>query len=841
MRALLVLVALTRAALACPTAPKQIAAAHGSPTIDGELDDQVWRDACWITDFEQKTPDYGAKPTHPLKVAIAIGNGTLYVAARMWSAGPDDLDDALTERDNTDQAERFIVSLDATHTRHTAYSFALTAAGVRADWIHTDDTEGDRDASWDPVWVGKTKRLADGWSVEMAIPLSQLRLPRTPAQSWGINFDWYLPRKNEDVFWRAVPKDVTAWASYFGELVDLPPIESRVSLELLPYISVRGTVDEARPAPPSHRALAGFEAGLDAKLRPLPGLVINASINPDFGQVEADPAFVNLTAFEVQLTEKRPFFIEANTLFIHDYEAKYFYSRRIGGMPTRLPTADAIDLPPSVRILGALAAGGYIEEKTQIAAIAAVTDETKADAITNGRRMELTVSPLTFWGATRVERQLSATSIAGVTGTIVERALAGTGLDQLLNQSAFTLSANSQLRTADNAWELFPSIGLTGVFGTAAAIQTIEESSAHYFQRPRQNYLHLDDAHRMLGVEAGTYLSKRAGMYTGDVGFGIYSPGYEINDMGVISQADVIDMSGEIYRNVVVPTKHIYAWSTGIALDQPLLFDGTRKPFSITGKANATLPNFWSGSAAWFVSLPGTFPDLTRGGPAMHVDWFSNLTLQVASPSGRANQLVGTLEFLESRTWDRGIEANITAATRVVPQLRLDLVPSVTWIENSRQYVATEQGHYIFGHLHRHEAALQLRATWSLSPDLVVTLFAQPFISSGRYDQIGELADPDTGFIRWYDNQFHTGATRTIVDGYYGFSVTEPDYTVASLRSTAVMRWEFRPGSTLYVVWQQQRGGVPIQVATPLHGTIGDAFTQSAIHTLAVKLSYWFG
>jgi hypothetical protein len=678
-----------------------------------------------------------------------------------------------------------------------------------------------------------------------------LRLPATPQTSWGINFNWYIPHRNEDVFWRAVPKDRQAWASYFGELVELPPVRPAINLELLPYASVRGTVDEAAPTPPSHRALAGFEAGLDAKLRPLPGLVINATVNPDFGQVEADPAFVNLTAFEVTLDEKRPFFIENNSLFANQ-EANYFYSRRIGGLPLRLPDYDTIDLPPAVRILGAVAAGGYVEAKTQIAAIAAVTDETHATAILNNRREDLIVSPLTLWGAGRVVHQLDDTKVIGATATIVERALGGTGLDTLLDQTAAMGAVNATLRTADNEWELYPWFALSGVFGTAAAITTIEETSAHYFQRPGQTYLHLDTtAHRMLGYNTGAYVNKRSGMYTGDVGFQIKSPGWEINDVGVLMQADVIDFSSDLYRNVTVPTKNLYSWGTGISIDQSLLFDGERKPLSMTGNVHGTLPSLWAGALIANFTVPGVYPDPTRGGPAMHIDYQSSASVNIGSPSGRANQLNASFQVLQSPTWDRGITASVTAATRVVPALRLDLIPSLTMIENQRQYVATvtgEQGgeqtygtRYVMGHIHRHELALQLRATLSLSPDLVITVFAQPFLSSGRYDQIGELISGATGDVRWYDTAVHDGASRTIADGTHVFSVDEPDYTVASLRSTAVLRWEFRPGSTLYIAWQQERGGIPTTVATPLHSAIGDAFTQSAIHTLAVKLSWWFG
>ncbi|MEO8553400.1 MAG: DUF5916 domain-containing protein, partial [Kofleriaceae bacterium] len=186
---------------------------------------------------------------------------------------------------------------------------------------------------------------------------------------------------------------------------------------------------------------------------------------------------------------------------------------------------------------------------------------------------------------------------------------------------------------------------------------------------------------------------------------------------------------------------------------------------------------------------------------------------------------------------------------RLTPALRLDVIPGVTSMETERQYLATVEdpaavdtfgARYVFGHIHRHEAALQLRATLALSPDLVITVYAQPFVSTGKYDQIGELTRAGGSDVRWYATAIHDPALRTIVDRGAAFSIDEPDYTVASLRSTAVLRWEFRPGSTLYVAWQQDRGGVPVTVAQPLRGTVGDAFTQSAIHTLAIKLSYWF-
>ncbi len=855
MRALVVLLLLARAAFAeCPAAraPKTLPVARGAVVVDGVLDDATWQTACFADDFEQKMPVFGAPPTHPVKVAVAIDGDTLYVAARMWSGPRGVVDDALTQRDDTSQAERFIVSLDPTHSRRLAYSFAVTAAGVRADWVHTDDSEGRRDLSWNPVWVAKTQRLADGWSAEMAIPLSQLRLPRVPAASWGIDFDWYIPYTNEDVFWRAVPPDRTAWASYFGELTDLPALRPGWGLELLPYIAGRFVMNEVAPAPPAKRWLAGLEAGIDAKFHPLPGLVVAATINPDFGQVDQDPAFVNLSAYEVRLPERRPFFIENNQLFANA-GGYYFYSRRIGGLPRGgvLPTADAIDLPPQVRILGAAAAGGFVAPRTQIALLGAVTDETSADAIVSGRATSLVISPLTAWAAGRVEQQVN-TSVLGATATLVQRALGGTGLSALLPETAFVTGADTKLRTCDQTYELYNYAGLTGVFGSAAAITSVEESSAHLFQRPDQPHVHLDtDAHRLLGWHAGSIASKRAGMWQGYASLNLEAPGYELNDLGALMSADDIDTNVDARRIVTLPSEHLFSWDVGGGTGTSWNFGGLRKPTFVRAYADATTIHFNSAQVVGYFYTPGGSDDLTRGGPLMRVGWGSALVASASTPYGRARQLSANLELDASPTLQQGLIASATYTSRVVPALRLDITPSLSVIETHRQYVATVTdgigggstygARYLFGHLQRRDASLQLRATWSLSPDLVITLYAQPFVSVGKYDAIGELAAAGSEDVRWYTSTTHAGASRAIDDSGTGFTIAEPDYTVASLRSTAVLRWELRPGSILYLVWQQARGGTASTLAQPLHSAVPDVVTQSALHPLAVKLSYWFG
>jgi hypothetical protein len=780
---------------------------------------------------------------------VAIDGETLYVAARMWAAGPDDIDDALTQRDDTQQAERFIVSIDPSHTRRLAYSFAVTAAGVRADWIHTDDSERTRDPTWNPVWRATTQIVADGWTAELAMPLSQLRLPRAAETSWGINLNWYIPHRNEDVFWRAVPRDRTAWASWFGELTGLPRIERGLGVELLPYVASQLTADEAPASALAHRTSIGVDAGLDAKFRPLPGLTAAATINPDFGQVDVDPAFVNLTAYEIQLPEKRPFFVENAPLFANA-GGNYFYSRRIGGLLRTLPAADQIDLPTEVRILGAVAGGGFVADRTQLAVLGAVTDSSSADAVVDGAPQRLAIAPLTGWAAARVEHQVGA-SVLGATATAVERALSGSALAQRLPRTALVGGGDARLRTPDGTYEALLYGGVTSVSGTPGAVALVENSSAHYFQRPDAVYLHPDPtARRLIGWHAGAIGSKRSGEWQGAALVNLESPGFELNDLGVLASADDINFSADLHRVMTTASERVSSWDIGGGASTAWNFGGLRKPSDLRASASITSAAFNAASVALDVTTPGGSDDLTRGGPVMATGWAESVTVSATTPRGRARQLSGTLVGQRSPTLQQGVVASLNATSRMTPALRLDLVPSLTWIGTQRQYITTVSdagggertfgARYLFGGLHRKEAALELRATWSLSPDLVVTLYAQPFVSVGRYDRLGELAAAGSGAVRWYDATLHGPATREIVDVDSQFSIAEPDFTVASLRSTAVLRWELLPGSTLFVVWQQLRQGTATR-ARPLHVASPEVVTQPGIHTLAIKFSYWFG
>ena len=826
-------------------------AAVGRIRIDGVLDDPTWRAATWTGDFVDKEPAFGTPPHRPVRVAIAYDDDAIYVAARMWSDGPDDVDAGLTRRDDGTAAERFIVSFDPFRSRRIAYSFAVTAAGVRIDWIHTDDNEYARDYSWDPVWEAKTRLVADGWTAELRIPLGQLRYPRAAVQTWGVDFNRYIPHRQEDVFWIAVPKTVTAWASWFGELRGLTDLRQARRVELIPYLSLGADLDEAPTGELGRTARPLGNAGLDARIGLGSGLTLAATINPDFGQVEADPAIVNLSAYEVTLPEKRPFFIEGSRIFTTAGH-NYFYSRRIGGLPPVDVAADEVRLPAQARILGAAKLTGRLTPRTSVGALAAVTDAETAPVVVAGARGRLAVAPLTGWGVARVERELDDSgSTAGATVTTVVRDLADPTLAAQLARVAVAGGADVRLRPAHGAYEVRLDAGGSALAGDAAAITSIATSSTHYFQRPDQPHVHLDPgATALRGWHADLTAARRAGTWRWDGGLNVESPGLDLNDAGVLMSADDIDWWAELTRRETEPTCHYHAWSATAGAAGGWSFGGVRKPGDAWLSGSVTLPSFASVGAGVTLHYPGLLDDETRGGPLMAYD--GGVTAN-ASASGVPNRPT-TWSAAVTATWSRtgATGGSAQAALTMLPgqRLRLSLTPRVSWWRFGRQYVDTiaDAGggadtygaRYLFATLEQRELAAQLRASLALTPDLALDAYVEPFASVGRYTGLGELAAARTSDLRRYGDYDRGAGAITVRDGGASFTIDDPDFTAVSLRSTVVLRWEIRPGSVLYAVWQQNRSRDDAGFARPGIPPLTRPFTAPGEHVVAVKLSWWW-
>ena len=461
-----------------------------------------------LAGFTQKEPVEGSPATDGLDVRFLYDAGALYVGARMTSSAP--IQAPLGRRDEVEQAEHLLVSLDTYLDRRTASTFGVTANGVRLDHYYASDNDFDDDDTFNPVWQARTSVDERGWIAELRIPFSQLRFNQRSPQVWGLNVRRWIPSLNEEVFWSPIRRTDERWASLFGDLhgIDVQP---RQRVELLPYVTgnarLIGTRDAADPF--NEGANPGGGAGVDVKLGIGSNLTLEGTVNPDFGQVEADPAEVNLSAFETFFDERRPFFVEGANLLGGNVE-DYFYSRRIGAPPQGRASGAFVAFPPTTTILGAAKLTGRLASGTSLGMLSAVTDDESARTFGSSGFADVRVAPRTFYDVARIEQQFGqqSSSVALMTTAVHRQFAAGDPLASLLARNAFTLSGDSILRFGDQEVQSF--LGVTYVDGEPDALLRLQRSSARFFQRPDVTYVRLDPSRRQLsGAKGGISIERQ--------------------------------------------------------------------------------------------------------------------------------------------------------------------------------------------------------------------------------------------------------------------------------------------------------------------------------------------
>ena len=843
--------------------PKQATAVRverNTVRVDGRLDEPAWQQATPIRDLVQKEPVEGAEPGDPTEVRLLYDDDALYVGARMHSGGGRSTMQApMSRRDEVDQADYIRISLDTYLDRRTAYSFGVTASGVRLDHYHPSDSETSIDEGFDPVWEARVFIDEEGWTAEMWIPLSQLRFNDLPEQVWGLNIHRWVPSRNEDDYWVAVPRTAQGWASHFGELRGIGGIEPPRRIELLPYVAAGSTVTGSRdPSNPfdDGRNLEG-RVGADLKMGLGPNLTLEATVNPDFGQIEADPAVVNLTAFETFFSERRPFFSEGSQM-IGGNVVNYFYSRRIGAPPAGPASGDFIDYPRSTTILGAAKLTGRSSSGTSIGILGAVTDEEHARTFDVGSEAlrRIRVAPRTAWGAGRVQREFGA---AGSTASLmfagVHRNLAtGDPLAALMVRNAFTATGESLIRLLGGEYEILVNAGLSRVEGDAPAILRVQRANQRYFQRPDAPHVELDPTRTgMTGVKAQVQVEKTSGRHwLWDVFFDLESPDVEFNDIGRLTSGDGLVASQGLTFRETEPGGTFRAYRLSVGNRTEWNFARDRQYTRLTGNANLTWNNFWTTSASTTVSLRAQDQRLTRGGPSMGtaLGWSSSLDLR--SPTSAQTRWDAALDYARDELggWTARVEAGISL--QPASQWQLSLNPAYERDINPRQYVSTRPGgrpvtygsRYIFAWTDRTTISTQVRLNVTLKPDLNLDIYAEPFAASGRYYDFGELRAARSRLLRRYGTDGTTaerladGALH-VRDGSDAFVIPNQDFNVRSFRSTTVLRWEWRPGSTLYLVWQQDRSADEVGGSRTGLGDVFGSITSPGDNFFAVKASFW--
>ncbi len=831
----------------------------GAVDLDGKLNDPIWKNVRFVDDFLQKDPVEGALPSVRTEIGFAYDDEAFYVGARMWVESADEVSAIVTRRDKSGASDRIIVSLDTYRDSRTAYSFSVTAAGVRTDYYHGSDLEGDRDYSFDPVWEAKTWIGTEVWTAEMRIPFSQLRFNDADQQEWGLNVNRYIPGKNEDIYWIVIPRNGTGWSSRMGAMRGMQGVSPSARIELLPYVAINATIpSEVDPDDPYVDKLNLTDRfGLDAKIGLGPNVTLDLAINPDFGQVEADPAEVNLSVFETSFSERRPFFVEGAGLFSYN-GARHFYSRRIGSTPHGFPstTFDYLDQPQSTTILGAAKLTGRLPSGLSVGGLAAVTEREFARTfeVGTGDERQFEVEPLTFYGVGRVQQEFGANaSTVGLIGTMVQREMKpGDPNQNILPRLAITGGTDWTLRFDEGTYQLEGNLATSHVQGETGAIGRLQRSSARYFQRPDADYVSFDSTRTSLTGFAGSLeFEKTTGKWVYTAGASVETPEYELNDIGLLSSTDDIDVWGDLEYRQDKPSRAVRNWQVEANASSSWNFGGVRQKtsYSLEGSVN------WSNFLTNYIGVGGNDKGLsdtkTRGGPLMDdVDLLLNVWTGMYNSFGsktRWSWHVGT-GLYEYDGWFLNATAGL--GMNVGDRLEVSLDPGYYTEVFPRQFVMKAAGgstetfgtRYIYSDLIFSQTSMQIHLNYALTPNLTLEFYAEPFVANGRYEGFGELAKAGTAEFEEYNGRINYNEessqyeVTTSADPVF---ISNPDFTVRSFRSNFVLRWEWLPGSTFFFVWQQNRSGFEPHGDPVTPALWYDAATDPGDNFLALKFSYW--
>ncbi len=841
------------------------------PVIDGKLDDEVWVKHDWEDGFIQGEPYEGRDPSERTSFKVVYDDNALYVAVRAHDSEPGKIERRMSRRDEKG-GDIITVAIDSLHDHLTAYVFTLNAAGVKSDQIVVNDgvsfSGGGPDMSWDPIWDAASAKDEQGWTAEMRIPFSQLRFGNKEEQVWGFNVWRTLFRKDETSYWQLIPRDASGIVHLFGEMQGLVGLKAPHQVELMPY-SV-GSLQSFRAVPGNPFArkgrATGFRAGLDGKVGVTSDLTMNFTINPDFGQVEADPSVVNLTAFETYFVEKRPFFVEGRNIFNYQLmsgdgdfsQDNVFYSRRIGRYPQYIPSVDGyLDVPQATTILGAFKLTGKTRSGLSIGILDGLTSRETAGYSFGGVAGEIPVEPFTNYLATRVQQDFNGgTTIVGGMFTAVNRNLSDDDLTFLHGQ-AYTGSIDLYHSWSHKNYFLSFKAVVSRVQGTPEAILATQQSSVHYFQRPDADYLHLDPTRTSLSGTGGTLEFGKigGGHFMLMTGLTWRSPGLELNDIGYLRSADVAmqyfwagyqftEPFGP-FRSLNLGTNEWWGWDFG----GENIFKGGN--FNVS----ANFKNYWFAGGGINYNGSGLSQSALRGGPLFRTSAARSVWFEVDTDSRQKIRLVLVGQNYhrlngdnDSWYWQPGVTIVPSSA------LQLSLMPLYEINRDRLQYVATPtlegENRYVMGSIAQKTFGLTVRLNYSLSPDLSIQLYAMPFVSAGRYGDFKRVTDPRAndlasryvllGQAASYDAANGAYLVDENGDGRTDYSFDNPDFNFRQFRANLVVRWEYVPGSTLYVVWSQGRTGFLPNGTFDLGRDFGGLFDVHPDNVFLVKFSYCF-
>lgn len=841
-----------------------------APVIDGLLNDSAWDLVAWGDDFIEQRPDENTPPAQQSAFKILYDEKSLYVGMRCFDTEPEKIVKRLSRRDGFD-GDWIGIFIDSYHDKRTSFGFIVTAAGVKGDVLGSNNGNNEDD-SWNPIWYVKTHTDDEGWTAEMRIPLSQIKFGRAEDQVWGLQIMRRYFRNEERSVWQRLPRDVAGWTSEFGELHGLKNIEPQKQLEIQPYtVAKTETFEPEEGNPFEDGSDSNITVGLDAKIGITNDLTLDLTVNPDFGQVDADPSAIALDGFQIFFQERRPFFVENKNIFdfnVSQSEAgntfgsdNIFYSRRIGRSPQGYPDTDDgefVDQPDNTPIIGAAKFSGKTKNGWAIGVLESVTAQRTATIVSDngGPRKEM-VEPLTNYFVGRLQKDFNdRNSYIGGIFTATNREQLPQELN-FLHKSAFTGGVDFKHQWNNRDWYLEGNVTFSHVQGSEEAIKNTQESITHLFQRVDADYLELDSTRTALtGTGGNLQIGKLGnGNFRFESGATWRSPELELNDIGFQRQSDDIRhytwigyqtlKPDNTFRQVGINYNHWTAWD----------FGGNHNYMQF----NTNSWQNWKGN--WFTNIGFNYAPIEysnfalRGGPRLRLSpWVSfwNNTETDNRKKIRFSFFHNGRKALDNSYKSYYMEGGITY--QPINALRVSVFPSLNINHDKLQFIdnfddVNGSPRYLNGEIDQRTLSMSVRLNYTINPNLTIQYWGQPFISRGRYSNFKHITNPTAK--QFEDRYMAYGADQvSLTDGIYAvdedmngvedFSFDDPDFSFVQFRSNLVIRWEYIPGSEIFLVWSQDvsRDGDPSNGLLP---SLGDnIFGQKPQNIFLLKATYRF-
>lgn len=840
------------------------------PQIDGLDNDQCWKEVEWASNFIQAQPEENKPPSQQTAFKILYDESNLYVLIKAYDTEPGKISKLMTRRDNF-VGDRVILAIDSYYDKQTAFVFTAMVSGVKGDEAVTQDGFNSDD-TWNPVWYLATSADKDGWCAEMKIPFSQLRFGKKDEQVWGIQVMRHLFRAGERSDWQYIPKGSPGLVHLFGELHGIKNISPERHIELMPY--VLGRIERFKKEagnPFLTGKSAGASAGLDGKIGLTNDLTLDLTINPDFGQVEADPSEVNLTAFETYFSERRPFFVEGKniyqfmpnqTIVIHDfYSDNLFYSRRIGRYPHNTPSVmegEHFRMPEATTILGAAKLSGKTKNGLSLGILESITSNENSIIDNQGQRRKESVEPLTNYFVGRVQQDFNkGETVLGGIITSVNRDITTPSLNWLPT-AAYAGGIDFQHRWKERTWYVAANAEFSRVSGNRDAILSLQRSSARYYQRPDQDYLNVDSSKTSISGFGGTVklgrLSQKPLQF--ETSLTLRSPGLEFNDLGYMRYSDLIHHGTwvayyirnpfAVFNNFYLNTNYWMYWN----------FSGKLLAFYLNTNFNTQFRNRWFLNGSFNRTSEKTDIALLRGGPSFIRPGKFSVNLNLSTDQSKKIYFnIGGYRGKEDA--GGGFERSYWGGLNLRPvnSLSVSISPEYYNQYSKLQYITTagtvSDLAYIFGQMDMKALGVTFRVNYTITPELTVEYYGQPFISAGTYSNLCKITDPHAGTFNEryrlfdtegikYDEADNVWNIDANLDGSNDYSFSNPDFNFRQFRSNLVLRWEYLPGSTLYFVWSQGRTSTDIKGLFSYENDTRELFRTVPHNVFLLKFSYWF-